>query len=177
MVVYKLFPVKALEVVFPADATGLAPFISVPKDITCSYEAQTVYLTVAANVHFKASIQGGTWARLDPNDPNHIYGPDTTTLKVIIEQNPGTGSTERYVDVILTTNGAEDLLDENGNPMVVTGTCRITQLKDDVAPVAEAAEEAKQDAQDAQTTAEGNSQQISDLWDAIHDLDPDNNNG
>ena len=169
MVVYKLFPVKALEVVFPADATGLAPFISVPKDITCSYEAQTVYLTVAANVHFMVSINGGNWAKLDPDNPGP-YDPDTTTLKVIISANTGTSSADRYVDVVLTTEGAEDLMDENGNPLVVTATCRITQLKDDVAPVAEAAADAAQAADDAQAAADRANQRI-------NDLEPDNNNG
>ena len=172
MVVYKLYPARALEVVYPADAGGLAPFISVPKLITCSYEGQTVFITVVANVSFRAKVTSagsGGWAHLEYPE-SHIYAPDTTTIKVTIDANPGTGSTGRNIYIDFTSEGAEELEDENGNPIAVTGRCEIQQLKDDVAPVAEAAADAQQAANAAKDAADRANQRIDDL-------DPDNNNG
>ena len=152
MVVYKLFPVKALEIVFPADAAGLGPFISVPDVITCSYEAQTVYITVAANVHFKVSVSDNNIAEII--NLKSVYGPETTTIEVSVKANPGTDSQGRSVDVNFTTQGAEELLDENGNQLVITAKCTIQQLKDNVAPVEEKANDAAQAASDAAAAAQ-----------------------
>ena len=83
-----------------------------------------------------------------------VYGPETTTIEVSVKANPGTDSQGRSVDVNFTTQGAEELLDENGNQLVITAKCTIQQLKDNVAPVEEKANDAAQAASDAAAAAQ-----------------------
>ena len=123
MVVYKLFPVRSLEVIYPVEASGMKPFISVPGALTCSYGEQTVSITVSTNIQFK--VRKGDSASWATTDTTSVFDPETTTITANVNEN--TGSTDRQVSIIF--ENAESLFDEQGQQINVSATCTIKQLK------------------------------------------------
>ena len=54
MVVYKLWPIEALDVIYPASPGGIEPYVSANKGGNYSIDAQDITITVATNVPFGA---------------------------------------------------------------------------------------------------------------------------
>lgn len=176
MVIYKLYPVKALEVVYPSETTGLEPFISPQESIVCDYRPQTLSITVMSNVSFKVSSRE-SWATVDTST---TFGPETTSITVQVASNEGSNTRDRVAVINFTAN-------EEGVSNTVTGQCTVTQLKDNVTPVEDKADQALAEAASAAAAAaaaegavsdlERNVDgEISDIWQAIHDLEPDGDN-
>ena len=152
MVVYKVYPVNALEVIYPSETTGLNPFISPQESIVCDYRAQTISITVASNVSFKLSSDE-TWATVNTTT---TYGPETTSITVQVASNQGSNTSDRTATITFTS-------DEEGVSPAVTGQCIVRQLKDDVTPVEDKADRAQSTASGAAAEAARANRRIDNL--------------
>ena len=164
MVVYKMYPLRALEVIYPLEAGGMKPFISPTAEITCTYEEQMISIHVTTNLHFKISTSSN-WISID--NPNRLYGPETTSVNVKILSNAGLSSTQREGYVVFTPQ-EEGVSGQEAAE--ATGQTKIIQLKDDVAPVEQTANDALTSADNANQRIDGVDNEITDINGQIDDL-------
>ena len=152
MVIYRAYPVKALEVIYPSMPTGLNPFISPQERAVCDYRPQTISITVSTNVHFKVSSDS-SWATVNSTT---TFGPETTSIQVTVASNEGSSTSNRTATITFTSN-------ETGVSPVITARCLVTQLKDDITPVENKAERAQNTASAAAADAARANRRIDNL--------------
>ena len=159
MVVYKLYPLGALDVLFPPSPGGVDPYLRAPTGGTYSKEAQTVSITVSTNVKYKVTITNGspdtTWLQL-------VDGPDfeatANTVSINIDSNTGVNTSDRWAMVHFECI-------EDGVEVTPALTCdfKLTQSKDDVTPVQNEIDNFEDTVNDA----------LDDLQTQIDNLNPD----
>ena len=133
MIVYKLYPIGALDLMFPASQGGVPAYLGLSEsgnNILGPYsdEAQTIAISVKTNVRFSVSIEStDTWISITQTD----YPENTISIEVNLSTNT-TGAERRGTIYLQCTDPNVDL-----PPVPIT----IVQSKDRITPLEEEIEE------------------------------------
>lgn len=165
MIVYRIYPIKALDPMFPATEGGILPYFSAPDSVTFTKEAQTGTITVSTNVKFEVASNDG-WIHVSPTS----YESTATAIQIELDA---------YTDTLCARTGSitvtvtEEGVEIDGYPDASrknTFVISIIQTRDDVKEAMDAANAAQQAADDAadaaaaaQTAADTANQRIDDL--------------
>lgn len=163
MVVYKLYPYKALDVMFPVQQTGVEPYLNPPPTAKYSKSEQDITMDVSSNVSYSCRTDSDGWLTINPT----VYTSTATSITFRISENPNSASSRTARIYFYCTDVG--VTDPDGNPL--TGVTEVTQEANDVIAAQNAADAASAAAQQAKEEAERANERIDDL------PDPDSGGG
>lgn len=140
LVVYKLYPIEALDRIYPASPGGIEPYLYANTGGTYTKEAQDATITISTNVKFRSQVTGGTdWLEIisgdiKPGYPDRVHEATVTNISIRIKANTGSNTSERtgYIYLECIEEGVE-ITDENRDKLTTTIT--IVQSPDEIAPM------------------------------------------
>lgn len=160
LVVYKLYPIEALDRMYPANPGGIEPYLYANTGGTYTKEAQDITITISTNVKFSGKT-GDNWIKfVSTNSSEAEFEPTVTSITLHIDAY--TGTTEARCTTVKIACIEPGVIIDDSNRDKLTATIEICQSKDEITPMQEEIENLSGATSDA----------ISGLQDQINNLNP-----
>ena len=109
--VYKLYPYKMLDAVFPSQQDGVEPYLNPPARVVYSKDDQTVSMNVSSNVSYSCKTDGSEWIQINQAE----YTPTDTGISFHLDEN--TDSADSRTALIYFYCTEPDVSDEDRNTL------------------------------------------------------------